>query len=203
LIGLALLTWALLLAGVLLLARWLRTQDTQPHRRVAGLIGGLALLSHLLDFGAILALDPGLIDNSSPLWLAVRDHLGAPTALIYGLTGKLLIALLSHQLYLTYRLQRVALFPTARITSHRDFYQAFGGTHTANLLNLLSFTVPLLSPLLLCVLALELTESHNWLSVQPTLPSVVVGWLLLLPVLYFQVSHRAHLATSSSHPSGS
>ncbi len=188
---LSVLAWLALLAAVLAMHRRLSNEDTEPHRAVAGMVGGLALISHLVDGIVTLTVTPTLSMETSVLWVAIIDRLGEQAAMLYGLTGKALIVALSYQLFLWYRIQRRRLFPPKGDRSLVSFARAFGGTRLENLGNFLSFTVPLLSPLMLYVVLLNTAESSALLARLPPLPAVVLAWLVLLTVGYFQHSHRA------------
>ncbi len=188
---LAVLSWAALLIGALGMHRLLRHEDTAPHRLAAGAVAGLALLSHLADFIATITVTPDLSLETSPLFVAVIDRLGHQAALLYGLTGKALIVVLSYQLFLWYRIQRARLFPPPGERSLLSFARAFGGRHLSNLGNILSFTVPLTSPLMLYVVLLNTASSPALLARLPPLPAVVLAWLVLLTAGYFQHSHQA------------
>ena len=188
---LAVLSWLALLAGVLAMVRRLRGEDTAPHRPIAGAVGGIALLAHLTDFLTTLAVTPELSYETSPLWVVVIEAFGYQAALVYGLTGKALIVALSYQLFLWYRIQRVRLFPPPGEGSLRTFIPAFGGTHLSNLGNFLSFAFPLLSPLMFYVVLINTAQSPALLARLPSIPAVTLAWLVLLPVAYFQLSHRA------------
>ncbi len=190
---LAVAAWLGLLIGAVVMGRRLSRHDTAPHRRVAGIIAAIALAAHLGDFALTLRLTPELVDETNPLWRAVIDHVGYQMALLYGLTGKLLIALLSYQLYVGYRIHRVALFPAHPPASFIGFVRVFGATHIANLANFLSFCLPLLSPAMFYVMLLSVVES-DWLQrLLPPFPVVLLAWVMLLPLAYFWVSQRAAL----------
>ena len=188
---LAVLIWLALLAGVLSMHRRLKGEDTTPHRMVAGVVGGIALAAHLIDFITTLLVTPYLVLETSPLWGMVIDRLGHEAALLYGLTGKAMMVALSYQLYLWYRLQRTRLFPPPGDLSLLPFIQVFGTTTRANLVNFFSFAFPLLSPLMFYVVLLNTTQAPQLLSRLPSLPAVVLAWLVFLPVAYCQVSHQA------------
>ena len=191
---LAVASWLSLLAGVLLMHRRLRDQSIDAHRPIAGAVGGIALVAHLVDFITTLMVTPSLALETSPLWVVVINTLGYQAALLYGLTGKALIVILSYQLFLWYRIQRTRLFPPPGEGSLRSFIRAFGGTRLSNLGNFLSFAFPLLSPLMFYVVLLNTTESFSTLALLPSLPAVITAWMLLLPLAYFQTSHRAWMA---------
>ena len=191
---LAVLSWGMLLAAVLVMHRRLRGAPIAPHRATAGAVGGLALAAHLIDFITTITVTPRLSMETSPLWVAVIELLGHQAALLYGLTGKALIVVLSYQLFLWYRIQRVHLFPPPGKGSLMSFIRVFGSTRLSNLGNFLSFAVPLLSPLMFYVVLLNTTESFTLLARLPSLPAVIGAWMLLLPVAYFQISHRAWMA---------
>ncbi|MDG1483129.1 MAG: hypothetical protein P8R54_26305 [Myxococcota bacterium] len=192
---LAVASWLTLLVAVLAMHRRLSSEDTEPHRTVAGMVGGLALVSHLADGIVTLTVTPALSMETSALWVAIIDRLGEQAAMLYGLTGKALIVVLSYQLFLWYRIQRLRLFPLQDAHTLMSFSRAFGRTRLENLGNFLSFTVPLLSPLMLYVVLLNTAESPRLLTMLPPLPAVALAWLVLLTVGYFQHSYRAWRAT--------
>jgi hypothetical protein len=188
---LAVVSWLTLLVAVLAMHRRLSSNDTEPHRTIAGVVGGLALISHLIDGIVTLVVTPTLSMESSVLWVAIIDRFGEQAAMLYGLTGKALIVILSYQLFLWYRIQRLRLFPPQGPHTLVSFARAFGGTRLENLGNFLSFTVPLLSPLMLYTVLLNTAESSTLLAMLPPLPAVALAWLVLLTVGYFQHSYRA------------
>lgn len=188
---LAVASWLALLAGAIWMHRRLRDESVEAHRPIAGTVGGIALAAHLSDFISTIIVTPRLLMETSPLWVVVIDHLGYQAALLYGLTGKALLVLLSYQLFLWYRIQRVRLFPPPGRGSLLSFIRAFGGTQRSNLGNFISFSFPLLSPLMFYVVLLNSIESFSMLARLPSLPAVIAVWMTLIPLAYFQTSHRA------------
>lgn len=108
---LSVLAWLTCLAACLLAAAALRGRAGALLSPAALAVGALALASHAADLGVTLAVSPDLALETNPIWRPVIDGWGLPIARAYGLTGKLMVSVLSWQLYALYLAQREGLYP--------------------------------------------------------------------------------------------
>jgi hypothetical protein len=88
-------------------------------------VGGLGLIAHLLDYFFTLKITPDLSMEANPIWRVVIDSFGLAFARIYGLTGKLLLSVVSTELFAWHLSHRASLFPR-QAKSFREFVSALG-----------------------------------------------------------------------------
>ncbi|MFH1468810.1 MAG: hypothetical protein ABIO70_30760 [Pseudomonadota bacterium] len=180
---LAALAWVTVAGGALGLHLLLRgVRGSRSERRWALAVGLVALGCHLQDIGVTLAVTPDLAIEANPLWRAVLARAGLPVAIAYGLTGKLLLALLSWQLFTLYLAQRHGLYPPRDLApDFRSFWRAYGaGRGTRRLVawvNLFAFAFPLAAPLMLYVSVLNAAEAPWLLRALPPWPVACVAWV--------------------------
>ena len=180
---LAALAWLTVAIGALALHLVLRGVElSRPERRAALIVGSLALVCHLQDIAFTLRVTPDLAIEANPIWRTVLLRLGLPAAIAYGLTGKLLLALLSWQLFTLYLAQRRGLFPPRDLDpGFRSFWRAYGAGRGARRLaacvNLFAFAFALAAPLMLYVSLLNTAEAPWLLAALPPWPVVCLGWV--------------------------
>lgn len=184
--------------GLWLLLR--RCEQLPSERRWARGVGLLALVCHLQDIGITLWVTPDLTQEANPIWLAVTHAWGLPTAIAYGLSGKLLLALLSYQLFALYLVQRRGLYPPAHTApGFRDFWKTYGagpGLGPQRLLswaNLFAFVFPLVAPLMLYVSLLNTASQPAILRLLPPWPLVCLVWVGSVAVSWALITWKAWL----------
>ncbi len=198
---LAVLSWLVVAATALGLGLLLRSCEQRPgERRLAVGVGLVALVCHLQDIGFTLVVTPDLAMEANPIWRAVLGAWGREPAILYGLSGKLLLSLVSYQLFALYLVQRRGLFPHASTPlDFRSFWAAYGageGLGPRRLLSwasLFAFVFPLVSPLMLYVTVLNTTEHPTLLRVLPPWPLVCLLWVTGVAVSWAWITWRAWL----------
>ncbi len=166
-------------------------------------MGSVSLCAHLLDYAVTLRMSPTLGAEGNPIWRIAIDHLGLPIAKVYGLTGKILLAVLAFEFFALYRIQRADLFPD-RAEGFRSFWRGFGSAgaeHTRvrwrNLVNFFGFSFALLGPFFFYVALLNgLIESPLYLRF-PAMPLVLALYLGGIVVAYFVTTYRAYARRAS------
>jgi len=194
---LAVVAWLTVAGGALALALHLRRQDRRGHWRTTLVVGAVALVAHLSDIGITLALSGDLALEANPIWLAVVEHCGVPFAIGYGLTGKLLVALLCGECFLLYRTGRAHLFP-AQAASLGEFWRGFGasaprrwGLHPGPLVNFFAYAFALTAPFTFYIVLLNsLVDSPAYQSLPP-MPLTLAVYLVGLAASYPLVNYRA------------
>jgi hypothetical protein len=194
---LAILAWVLVAAAAGGLGWWLRGRRPGPGERRAALVVGLmALGSHIQDIGFTLAVTPDLAIEANPIWRTVLTHAGLRVAIAYGLSGKLLLSLLSWQLFTLYFVQRRGLYPGAECASgFGAFWHAYGaGAGVRRLVawvNLFAFVFPLAAPLMLYVSVLNGADAPWLLRMLPPWPLACVAWVAGSAAAWAWVTWRA------------
>lgn len=196
-VGLAILAWLVVAGGALGLALHLRRQPTRGHWRSTLVVGGVALVAHLADIGITLSMSSDLELEANPIWLAVVERCGLPFAICYGLTGKLLVALLCGEFFLLYRCDRARFFPD-RAATLAEFWRSFGhssprqfGLHLGPLINFFGYMFALTAPFSFYIVLLNsLVDSPAYQSLPP-MPLVLLIYLVGLAASYPLVNYRA------------
>ncbi len=178
----------------------------QGHWAPAAAVGSVSLCAHLLDYAVTLRMSPTLGAEGNPIWRIAIDHFGLPIAKLYGLTGKILLAVLASEFFALYLIQRVELFPD-RAEGFRSFWRGFGSARAGrsrvqwrNLVNFFSFSFALLAPFFFYVALLNsLVESPVYLRF-PAMPLVLAFYLGVIVVAYFLTTYRAYTRSSAMDP---
>lgn len=119
---LAILAWPVALLLVIGLG-WPLRGRAAPHRAALGAALVVSLSAHLLDFGLTLYITPDLAMEANPLWRQIVDRFGLSIALVYGLTGKLMVGVMHAECVGIYLILRDALYPP----DARDFWSFVRG----------------------------------------------------------------------------
>jgi len=170
------------------------------ERRWALGVGALALGCHLPDLLFSLGASHQLTQEASALWVAVFSALGHPAAVAYGVTGKLMLALVSYELFALYLVQRRGLFPSADTpASFRAFWAAYGagpGLGPQRLLSwfsLFAFLFPLVAPVMLYLSVLNAAADSALGPLLLPWPIASVLWVALVAVAWAVVTWKAWL----------
>lgn len=110
-VPLAVAAWLSVFGGAVGLGLILRRVDTRGVWPAALGVGVAGLLAHLLDYFFTLKITPDLSMEANPIWRVVIDTFGLSFARVYGLTGKLLLSVVSTQLFAWHLSHRASLFP--------------------------------------------------------------------------------------------
>ncbi len=198
---LAIAAWVTVGLAALGLALLLRRCEHAPgERRWAVIAGIVALVCHLQDLGLTLLVTPDLALEANPIWLAVIHAWGVPVSIAYGLSGKLLLSLLSYQLFALYLIQRRGLYPPSEDEAvFRAFWKAYGagpGLGPQRLLswtNLFAFVFPWVAPLMIYASVLNTTEHPSLLRLLPPWPVACVVWVGAVAVAWALITWKAWL----------
>src|SRR5438309_1401127 len=120
------LAWATVFFGAL--AMWRATRDVRGARiwTIAFVVTVLAIAAHMADYVITLRRSPDLALELNPLWRNIVLQYGLGVAKWYGVTGKLLVSLLSGQMTAFYLGNRPRLFPRASRLGPRAFLRHMG-----------------------------------------------------------------------------
>ena len=124
------LAWATVFFGALAMLR--ATRDIRGWKiwTAAFAVTALAIVAHMADYVITLRRSPDLALELNPLWRNVLVHYGLGVAKWYGLTGKLLVSVLSGQMTAFYLGNRTRLFPRATRLGPRAFLGHLGERST-------------------------------------------------------------------------
>ncbi len=185
--------WVVVAASVVALAAVLVRTDLRGAWAPALGVGVAALAAHVLDYAVTLHMSPDLAAEGNPIWRIVIDRFGVGVAKVYGLSGKILLAVLSFELYAWYGVERPRLFPD-RATGIVDFWRGFGADAPARWMpvaHFASFAFAALGPFFFYVALLNSqVESAAYLSMPP-MPLVLAAYLAGVVGAYFGITYRA------------
>ncbi len=194
---LAILAWATVFFGAAGMAGVLRRHSLRACLLPSLGVGALALFAHSLDYWVTLRMSPTLAMEANPIWRIVIDAFGLRLALAYGLSGKLLLSVLSFECFAYYLVQRERLYPTGA-GGLRSFWHGYGRRSDtyepvcwANLVNFFCFGFALLSPFVAYVALLNSLVNHPAYLRLPSMPTVLVVYLGAIAVGYPLVTYRA------------
>ncbi len=139
--------WAAVFAAALFLLSVFKNRTDLCRRYLTPALaaGFLNLAAHLGDFFVTVRITPDLGLEANPLWLAAATAFGLKTAIWYGLTGKILLSIISFELYFVYLSGRSALYPREKgglLFFFRNFGSVpnnYGGKKAKGLFNIFSF----------------------------------------------------------------
>ena len=194
---LAILAWVCVFFGAVGMAGVLSRHSLRPFLLPSLGVGALALFAHSLDYWVTLRMSPTLAMEANPIWRIVIDSFGLRLALAYGLSGKLLLSVLSFEFFAYYLVQRERLYP-AGVGGLRSFWGSYGRTGNgyqavrgANLVNFFCFGFALLSPFVVYVALLNSLVNHPAYLRLPSMPTALVLYLGALAASYPLVTYRA------------
>jgi len=197
---LSILAWVTVFIGSIIMGIVLRKHPFRGKVNAAIIVGVVSLLAHLSDYIVTLQITPDLSLEANPLWRNVVDDLGLSIAKWYGLTGKLMLAILSFEFYAYYLLKRERLFPE-RAENLSSFIRKFGKSETGakinfgSMANYFSFMFAMLGPFYFYVALLNgFSNSPLYLSL-PAAPIGLLIYLISLYFLYFILNYRAFRKT--------
>jgi hypothetical protein len=184
--------WGTVFLGAVVMAAVLRRRDTRGCWGAALTVGAVGLAAHLLDFAMTLHITPDLSLEANPIWRLALAQLGLAGAKAYGLTGKLLVSVLSAQLFAWYLAQRAELFPpSASGFTHFVRELGRGAAYAGNVRSFFSFSFALFGPYFFYVTLLNLTGDTQWADVLPgPIPAILV-YFVGVGAAYFALTWRA------------
>ena len=199
---LAVAAWVTVFGGAIAMGLFLRRRPVSRGQWLAAIVvGAVALAAHLADYFVTLRISPDLALEANPIWRIVVDNLGLAIARWYGLTGKILVSILSAQLFAYYLSERARLFP-ARAYGVLDFIRGFGGTAPRRFgistaaLAFFAFLFAMLGPYFFYIAFMNsIGDSNEELYASlPSPPVTIVVYLMFLLAAFFAESWRAFRA---------
>ena len=162
-------------------------------------VGVASLVAHLLDYAVTLHITPTLSLEANPIWRIVIDEFTLSIAKFYGLSGKVLLSILSFELYAFYLIQRVELFPE-RASGFLSFWKGYGSRdpnrHSptwSNSANFFAFAFALLGPFFFYVALLNSLIDNPIYLIFPALPIALSLYLVVVVLFYFVSTYRAYV----------
>ena len=188
--------WASVFIGAVAMAVVLRRRRATLKGCLAPalVVGALALAAHLLDYFVTLRITPDLAMEANPIWRIAADRLGLPIAKAYGLTGKLLVAALSFELYAWYLAQRRELWPEQAL-GFFDFVKKLGKSarHQANVRSFFAFAFALFGPYFFYIVLMNLSgDDEAFYARLPSPPLAICVYFAALTAAYFGLQYRAY-----------
>lgn len=191
---LAIAAWLAVFGGAIVLGLILRTVDTRGTWPLALAIGALGLSAHLLDYFVTLRITPDLSLEANPLWRVIIDRFGLGFARVYGLTGKVLLSVLSTQLFAWHLSHRASLFPVAA-TGPLDFIKqlGLGAPRLGNIRSFFAFSFALFGPYFFYITGMNVIGALEspWYERLPSPPIAILGYFALVTAGYFASMWRA------------
>lgn len=161
------------------------------------IVGGVSLAAHLLDYVVTLYVSPALAEEANPIWRIVIDNYGLKIAKAYGLTGKILLSILSFELFAYYLIQRERLFPEAT-KNFLSFWREFGATNRkkstlrlSNIINFFFFVFALIGPFYFYVAFMNSMVNNLLYYRLPSMPLMLLIYLAGVVITYFVMTYRA------------
>lgn len=193
-IPLAVAAWLTVFGGALAMGAILRASDTKGVWPSAIAVGVTGLAAHMLDYFVTLRITPDLAMEANPIWRVVIDNFGLSVARAYGLTGKLLLSVLSAQLFAWHLSHRASLFP-AQANGVGDFIQQLGrgAPRMGNIRSFFAFAFALFGPYFFYITFMNVTgeASYDLYEKLPSPPVAIVGYFVLVTFAYFATMWRA------------
>lgn len=200
---LVILPWCTVFAGFIGMIFLLRNHSMKGRWLPSFVVGFLALSGHLLDYFVTIRLCPTLSAEANPIWNVVVEKLGLTIAKWYGFTGKVLLSLLSFQLFAYFLIQRERLLPK-EATGFSDFWRRFGVREErrallrfGNLINFFSFLFALSGPFYFYIAGLNSISSEALYLRLPSMPVAGLTYLIVLVLVYLLGNYRAFRKRSS------
>jgi hypothetical protein len=124
---LALLAWVTVSSAVVAMAMVLRRHGNIRSVLPATLVvTALAALGHGSDIVITFKMSPDLGMEENQMWLAIVRVMGWKLAVAYGITGQILVIILSGELYAWYRLVRARYWPAEASEGFFAFLRGYG-----------------------------------------------------------------------------
>ncbi|MBI2678589.1 MAG: hypothetical protein HYX28_07385 [Candidatus Koribacter versatilis] len=194
------LAWATVFFGALLM--WRATRDVRGGRiwTAAFAVTVLAIAAHMADYVITLRRSPDLALELNPLWRNVVLHHGLGVAKWYGLTGKLLVSVLSGQMTALYLGNRARLFPRASGLDPRDFLRHMGERSAtwrergAALFTIFAFFFAGLTFFYFYIAYQNSITDPAQLDRLPSTPVAVLLYVVALALAFVTLTYRAYAA---------
>ena len=174
----------------------LRRHSMKGKWRASFMVGSMAFAAHILDYYVTLKISPDLSFEANPLWSIVVHKMGINVALWYGLTGKMMLAVLSFEFFAYYLIHRESLLPK-QSDSFLSFCRNFGRDKRSKRLNLIpmlnffSFLFSLIGLFCFYVALLNSITDESLFLLMPSVPLMLFVYLFVLVAAYFLWNYRS------------
>lgn len=193
-VPLAVLAWVTVFSASIAMLFVLRSIPLREVALRAGVVGALALTAHLLDFFVTLDITPDLSMEANPLWRVIIDGFGLRIAKAYGFTGKVLLSVLSFQLFAWHLAHRTSLFPSSA-TSFGDFVRRLGvgAPRLGNVRSFFAFAFALFGPYFFYITLMNVTgdRAPALYGRLPSPPVAIAIFFVGIIAAYFVTMWRA------------
>lgn len=187
---LSILAWISVFSGSVGMVFVLRMHQMNGKWKASFAVGSMALAAHLLDYYVTLKVSPDLSLEANPIWCIVVEKMGLKVALWYGLTGKIMLAVLSFELFAYYLIHRESLLPK-NANNFLSFCQNFGREKSSKRLNLsgmlnfFAFLFSLIGLFCFYIAFLNSVADKGLYLLMPSMPLMLLAYLFVLVFAYF------------------
>lgn len=168
----------------------LRKHSITGKWKLSLLVGGTALIAHLVDYLVTLRVSPDLSLEANPIWRAVIERMGLKFAIWYGLTGKIILAILSFECFVYYLIQRETLLPE-KADGFVSFFRRFGKYNgskkrfsSKNMTNFFSFLFAFTGHFCFYIAMLNSLATSDIYILLPSMPVMLIAHLVVLTFAY-------------------
>ena len=192
---LSILAWLSVFFGSIGMVFVLRRHSMKGKWKASLMVGGIAFAAHLLDYYVTLRMNPDLSFEANPLWSIVVHKMGLNVAFWYGLTGKILLAVLSFEFFAFYLIHRKSLMPK-EADGFLSFCRNFGRGKSSNkvnfilMLNFFSFLFSFIGLFCFYVSLLNSITDEAFYLLMPSMPLMLLVYLSVLVLAYFLSNYR-------------
>ncbi len=182
--------WLAVLFLVIYLSFILKRYQSRKKIMPAIMVGGISLTAHMTDYFGTLGITPDLAIEANPIWRVVVENLGLRIALLYGLSGKIFLSILSFQFFLYYLTKRKECIPVQH-AGFFDFWRRFGhedsSPNSVSWLNIkvfFSFIFSLIGPFCFYVALLNNIKTESFYYKLPAMPIALAIYMIALVVIF-------------------
>jgi len=193
---LSILAWILVFSGSVGMVFVLRRHSMKGKWKASFMVGGMAFAAHILDYYVTLKMNPDLSFEANPLWSIVVHKMSLNVALWYGLTGKIMLSVLSFEFFAYYLIHCNSLLPK-EANSFLSFCQNFGRGKTSkklnfiSMLNFFSFLFSLIGLFCFYVALINSIKDEGLYLLMPSMPLMLFVYLSVLVIAYFGWNYRS------------
>lgn len=188
--------WFSVFIASIALAFVLKRHSLRGRLRTPIIIGIISLIAHLSDYLFTLKMSPNLSLEANPIAVIVLERMGVAFTKWYGLTGKIMLAILSFECYAFYLIKRETLFPE-KATGFISFWRNFGrkgskakSVRISNLLNLFLYLFALSGPFCFYIAFLSSIIDKPLYEKMPSALAMIIPYVLILTAFYFIDNYR-------------
>ena len=163
------------------------------------IVGAVSLVAHLMDYIITIQMNPDLTLEMNPVWRIVIDYYGLKVALIYGLVGKILLAVFAFECFAFYLLQCRRLYPK-QAKNFVSFWRQYGHDQSQarlarwpNILNFFCFALALIGPFYFYVAFMNAMINDPLHALMPPMLSVLLADLIVVALGYFILTYESFL----------